>query len=367
MPKKGNFTNPYQITVKMWQNHEFWWEISKMRVVILNPGPRPKFERNFCGFPGSDGMNAPFFLKRQYIEGLQKINLFFPWRSPMMTYFPPNECKYPNYSLFCEMGGFCKKGRTPGERWPKCLQLTQLFWKNCLGSISLLVEKKFSFQNSKFPKITLIWRYSSWRTSPRQNMSEGNPPEPTGLWGRVKWTLPHEMLWKKKLKGGPPIWKGFRGEEIQETNFRAVAFFCFQKRTCLKCTSQSTRSQKLIRAHFCFGATMPDMLHKIPLKWSSRFEREKIINHKGFTQTQRVKFWQSNQMMQKKKTTQTSFCCPPTISSKKMKVFWGQPTNWSTKNLNFLLSPKKKKQTNRNDDHWLIFPNFWKSQNIVHF
>ena len=140
-----------------------------LRVVILNPDPWAKFERNFCGFPGSACMNAPFFLKTQYIDGLQKIYLFFPWRSPMMTYFPLNECKYRNYSLFCEMGGFWKKGRTPGESWPKCLQWTQLFSKISIGSLRLLVEEKIVFQNSKFPKMTLIWRYLAKGNSFRKN------------------------------------------------------------------------------------------------------------------------------------------------------------------------------------------------------
>ena len=33
-------------------------------------------------------MNAPFFLKRQYIERVSGENLFFPWRSPLRTYDP---------------------------------------------------------------------------------------------------------------------------------------------------------------------------------------------------------------------------------------------------------------------------------------
>ena len=140
-----------------------------MRVVILNPGILLKFWRKICIFPGSDSTNAPFFLKRQYIKELQKINLFFPWRSPLMTYFLPNERKYRNYSLFCEMGGFWKKGRTPGERWPKCLQWTQLFSKISTRSITMLAEKKIVFQNSKFSKFTLIWPYFPQETSPYEN------------------------------------------------------------------------------------------------------------------------------------------------------------------------------------------------------
>ena len=129
---------------------------SNVRLVILNKATRAHFWEKISIFPGSGWMNAPFFLKRQYIEGLQKNYLFFPWRSSPLIYYPLNVDKYRNYSLFCEMGAFWGKGRTPGERWPKCLQWTQLFWKNCLGSISLLVEEKIGFQNSKFSKMTLI-------------------------------------------------------------------------------------------------------------------------------------------------------------------------------------------------------------------
>ena len=141
-----------------------------MRVVILNPGIRLKNWRKICIFPGSNCMDAPFFWKRQYIEWLQKSYLIFPWRSPLMTYYPPNECKYRNYSLFCEMGGFWNKGRTPGERWPKCLQWTQLFSKIATWSITVLAEEKIVFQNTKFSKITLIWPYFA-REHPINNFS----------------------------------------------------------------------------------------------------------------------------------------------------------------------------------------------------
>ena len=77
-----------------------------MRVVILNLHPGRYFGAIFCFSTGSTIMDAPFFLKGQYINGYQKIKLFFPWRSPSATYDPLNECKYRNYSLFCEMGGF---------------------------------------------------------------------------------------------------------------------------------------------------------------------------------------------------------------------------------------------------------------------
>ena len=133
--------------------------ISYNSLIILIMELPGHFWEKISIFPGSGCMHAPFFLKRQYIEGLQKINSFFPWRSPLMTYYPPNERKYRNYSLFCEMGGFWNKGRTPGERWPKCLQWTQLFSKISTRSITMLAEEKFVFQISKFSKFTLIWPY----------------------------------------------------------------------------------------------------------------------------------------------------------------------------------------------------------------
>ena len=86
-----------------------------MRLVILNKGLRAKFREKISIFPGSGCINAPFFLKRQYIEGLQKNYLFFPWRSPPLTYYPLNKCKYRNYSLFCEMGDFEEKVGRQGK------------------------------------------------------------------------------------------------------------------------------------------------------------------------------------------------------------------------------------------------------------
>ena len=135
-------------------------------MVILNLGLRQKFWEKICIFSGSGCMHAPFFLKRLYIEGVQKNYLFFHWRSSPLTYYPPNECKYRNYSLFCEMGVFGGKGRTPGESCSNCLQWTQLFSKISTGSIALLVLEKIVFQNSKFWKITLILLYVRYRMLP---------------------------------------------------------------------------------------------------------------------------------------------------------------------------------------------------------
>ena len=108
----------------------------------------------------------PLFFEKTIHRGASKKYLFFPWRSPLLTYYPLNKCKYWNYSLFCEMGGFWEKGRTPGERWPKCLQWTQLFSKISTGSLALLVKEKIGFQNSKFWKNTLIWPHFCEGTRP---------------------------------------------------------------------------------------------------------------------------------------------------------------------------------------------------------
>ena len=129
----------------------------QLRVVISNQPLRPKFWEKICIFSGSGCMNAPFFVKGLYTEGVRKNYLFFPWRSTSLTYYPPNECKYRKYSLFCEMMVFGGKGRTPGESFSNCLQWTQLFSKNSTGSIALLVWEKIVFQNSKFWKISFIW------------------------------------------------------------------------------------------------------------------------------------------------------------------------------------------------------------------
>ena len=76
----------FNIFSKVCRVFQFFLEIIgfflKMRVVILNHHLRAYLWEKICIFQGSDCMNAPFFLKRQYIEGLQKNYLFFPWRSP---------------------------------------------------------------------------------------------------------------------------------------------------------------------------------------------------------------------------------------------------------------------------------------------
>ena len=97
-----------------------------LRVVILHPGLRAKFWRKICIFPGSDCTNAPFFLKRHYIEELQKINLFFPWRSTYFSYWNHHNGKYRKKTLFRLKGGFEGNTWTPGERTRKYLHLVEL-------------------------------------------------------------------------------------------------------------------------------------------------------------------------------------------------------------------------------------------------
>ena len=59
-----------------------------MRVVILNQDGVLDFCVFICFVTGSECMDAPFFLKGQYIEKVTLKNLFFPWRSTMTTYGP---------------------------------------------------------------------------------------------------------------------------------------------------------------------------------------------------------------------------------------------------------------------------------------
>ena len=68
---------------------------------ILNSAKNQAFESGYfksapstgfcvfiCFVKGSEYMDAPFFLKGQYIEEVTRENLFFPWRSTMRTYDP---------------------------------------------------------------------------------------------------------------------------------------------------------------------------------------------------------------------------------------------------------------------------------------
>ena len=126
----------------------------------------------------------PFFCKDNTSRCFKNKELIFPWRSSPLIYYPLNVDKYRNYSLFCEMGAFWGKGRTPGERWPKCLQWTQLFSKISIGSQALLAEEKIGFQNSKFWKNTLILPHFQYGVAPFWK------------WGQIRVIFQNFEFWK---------------------------------------------------------------------------------------------------------------------------------------------------------------------------
>ena len=138
---------------------------SKMRVVILNQHPGLDFCVFICFVTGSECMDAPFFLKGQYIEKVTRENLFFPWRSLMSTFDPLYECKSRKYSLFWTEGNFGGKGRTPGERLPKCLEWTQWCSSKPLGPQHGLLRRKFIFKTQKFQKWPLFCTFLCWKDS----------------------------------------------------------------------------------------------------------------------------------------------------------------------------------------------------------
>ena len=121
-----------------------------MRVVILNQDPRLSFYQILHNFPGSASLNAPFFFKRQYIQEVTKKILFFPWRSPSLTYCPLNVAKYPKKSLISKVGFFGGKGRTPGETWPKRQEWPNLSSSRALGTQLHLLRRKPGFKSQNF-------------------------------------------------------------------------------------------------------------------------------------------------------------------------------------------------------------------------
>ena len=60
-------------------------------------------------------MDAPFFVKQQYLEGVTWENLFFPWRSLMSTYDPLYGGKSRKYSLFWTEGDLEEKVKRQGK------------------------------------------------------------------------------------------------------------------------------------------------------------------------------------------------------------------------------------------------------------
>ena len=123
-----------------------------LRVVILNRHPGPDFCVFICFATGSKWMDAPFFWKQQYLEDVTWENLFFPWRSPLSTYDPLYGGKSRKYSLFWTEGGFGGNGRTPGERWPKCLEWTQWCSSKPLGPQHGLLSRNSFVKSQNFQK-----------------------------------------------------------------------------------------------------------------------------------------------------------------------------------------------------------------------
>ena len=127
------------------------------------------FEKKTVFSQEVDAWMPPFFWKDNTSRGFKKNINFFPGGPLSFTYYPLNKCKYRNYSLFYEMGGFWGKGQTPGERWPKCLQWTQKFSKHSTGSLALLAEEKIALQNSKVWKVSYIQLTFHWGMPSNEN------------------------------------------------------------------------------------------------------------------------------------------------------------------------------------------------------
>ena len=84
-------------------------------MVILNPGLRLLFFGESCHFQGSDGMHAPFFLKRQYLELFKKIYLFYPWRPPQGRWAPRTLANTGFFHFFKTWGFFGEKVERQGK------------------------------------------------------------------------------------------------------------------------------------------------------------------------------------------------------------------------------------------------------------
>ena len=104
-------------------------------------------------------MDATFLWKQQYREDVTWENLFFPWRSPMSTYDPLYEGKSRKYSLFWTEGRFGGKGRTPGERRPKCQEWTQSCSSKPLCPQHGLLSRNSFFKTQKFQKWPLFCHF----------------------------------------------------------------------------------------------------------------------------------------------------------------------------------------------------------------
>ena len=138
-----------------------WCKIWHLRVVILNHHGVLDFCVFICFVTGSKCMDAPFFLKGKYIEKVTLKNLFFPWRSTMTTYGPLQKGKSRKYPLFWSEGGFGGIVRTPGEKWPKCLEWTQWCFSKPLAHQFGLLSRNSFFKSQKFQKWPLFQLISS--------------------------------------------------------------------------------------------------------------------------------------------------------------------------------------------------------------
>ena len=119
-------------------------------MVILNHHPGRYFRVFICFATGSKWMDGcPFFCETTIPTW---ENLFFPWRSLMSTYDPLYGCKSRKYSWFWTEGVFGGKGRTPGERWPKCLEWTQWCSSKPLGLQHGLLSRNSFFKTQNFQK-----------------------------------------------------------------------------------------------------------------------------------------------------------------------------------------------------------------------
>ena len=61
-----------------------------MRLVILNPGVRPKFQGKISIFPGKECMKAPLFIEETLHRGGSKNSFIFPLAVLPLDILPPN-------------------------------------------------------------------------------------------------------------------------------------------------------------------------------------------------------------------------------------------------------------------------------------
>ena len=127
-------------------------DLSDVRVVILNQDPRASFHQILHGFPGSAAMDAPFFWKRQYIQEVTKKFLAVP----LLNILPPKCGQIPKKSANFKGGVFWRKVSNARGNMTKTSGVTQIIFFQDRGYTTSLVEEKIGFQNSKFPKLSLV-------------------------------------------------------------------------------------------------------------------------------------------------------------------------------------------------------------------